>query len=145
MRGYNASQKGAAAVEFALILLPLLILTFGFIEFGIYVYDKQVITNASREGARAGIVSTGGNPRVTPETIEQIVKDYAEERLITFGDPDTEPVLNPNPPVGYASDAAFGTDLAVTVQYDYSFFLLPNLAGIGFDGHIQATTVMKYE
>ena len=63
MRIKFASQKGAAMVEFALILIPLLLITFGIIEFGLLMYNQQVLTNASREGARAGIVSS--SPRVT--------------------------------------------------------------------------------
>ena len=49
-------QEGASAVEFAIILPLLLILVFGIIEFSILFYDKAMITNASREGARVGIV-----------------------------------------------------------------------------------------
>ena len=61
MRIKFASQKGAAMVEFALILIPLLMLiTFGIIEFGMFMYNQQVLTNASREGARAGIVAMTG-------------------------------------------------------------------------------------
>ena len=50
-------QKGAAAVEFAIVLPLLLMLLFGIIEFSVILYDKAMITNASREGTRAGIVS----------------------------------------------------------------------------------------
>jgi Flp pilus assembly protein TadG len=50
------NQQGVAAVEFALILFPLVLLVFGTIEFSTLLYDKAMITNASREGARAGIV-----------------------------------------------------------------------------------------
>ena len=45
-------QRGAAAVEFAIVLPLLLVFVFGIIEFGFLLYDKAVITNASREGAR---------------------------------------------------------------------------------------------
>ena len=50
------NQRGASAVEFALILPILICVLFGIVEFGLLMYDKAVITNASREGARAGIV-----------------------------------------------------------------------------------------
>jgi Flp pilus assembly protein TadG len=50
------NQKGAAAIEFAVILPLLLVIIFGIIEFSVYFFDKAVITNASREGARAGVV-----------------------------------------------------------------------------------------
>ena len=62
MRSKSSSQKGASAVEFALVLPLLMLITFGIIEFGMLMYNKQVITNASREGARAGIVAS--SPRV---------------------------------------------------------------------------------
>ena len=58
----SSSQKGASLVEFALVLPLLMLILWGIIEFGLLLYNKQVITNASREGARAGIVAA--NPRV---------------------------------------------------------------------------------
>jgi Flp pilus assembly protein TadG len=44
-------QNGGAAVEFAIILPLLIALLFGIVEFGLLLYNKQIITNASREGA----------------------------------------------------------------------------------------------
>ena len=49
-------QKGGALVEFAIVLIFLVPLAIGIIEFGLLVYNKHIIANASREGARAGIV-----------------------------------------------------------------------------------------
>ena len=51
-----AGQRGASAVEFAIVLPVLLLLLFGTIEFGVLFFNKAVITNASREGARRGVV-----------------------------------------------------------------------------------------
>ena len=48
------NNKGASAVEFALVLPILIVLLFGIVEFGLLMYNKAVITNASREGARDG-------------------------------------------------------------------------------------------
>ena len=48
------NQNGAALVEFAIVLPVLLMLIFEMIEFSLLLYDKAMITNASREGARAG-------------------------------------------------------------------------------------------
>lgn len=46
------SEQGAAAVEFALVLIPLIILLLGIIEFG-YIFNQQLtVTNSAREGAR---------------------------------------------------------------------------------------------
>jgi Flp pilus assembly pilin Flp len=49
-------QRGASAVEFALLLPLLVLFVFGIIEFGAWFYDQAVITNASRVGARLGSV-----------------------------------------------------------------------------------------
>src|SRR5512135_3923430 len=83
-------QNGASAVEFAMILPFLVVLLFGIIEFGLLLYDQQVITNASREGARAAIVGHCAD-RLTDSQISQIVTDYCidpadktTKRLITF-------------------------------------------------------------
>ena len=51
MRRKSSSQKGASLVEFALVLPLLMLILLGMIEFGLLLYNKQVITNASREGA----------------------------------------------------------------------------------------------
>lgn len=140
MRRRRSSQKGAAAVEFAIVLLPLILITFGIIEFGTYLYNQQVITNASREGARAGIVAS--SPRVTYPAIQEVVENYSKEHLITFGtrdDPETE-FLPPYDPA-----ATFGTDLTVIVTWNYSFLVIPNFIGIEKVRKMQATTVMRYE
>jgi Flp pilus assembly protein TadG len=48
-------ERGAAAVEFALVLPVLLLILFGIIEYG-WVFTAQIVlTNAVSEGARAGI------------------------------------------------------------------------------------------
>jgi len=82
-------QKGAAAVEFGIILPFLVLLVFGTIEFGVMFYNKQVLTNATREGARAGI--TKG---ITYTEVQQIVLDYCNERLINLNGSNELPTEN---------------------------------------------------
>jgi Flp pilus assembly pilin Flp len=48
-------EEGAAAVEFALLLPLLVLLLFGFIQFGIAFNTKIQATNAAREGARMAV------------------------------------------------------------------------------------------
>ena len=48
------SERGAVAVEFAILLPVFLLLVFGICDFGHAYYMKQLVTNASREGARYG-------------------------------------------------------------------------------------------
>ena len=56
------NERGAVAAEFALLLPVLLTILFGIIEFGMIMYGREVVTNASREGARAGIVQGSSKP-----------------------------------------------------------------------------------
>ena len=130
-------QKGATAVEFAIILPVLVMLLFGIIEFGIILYDKAMITNASREGARAGIVYS--YPNIIPDIyIRKVVKDYCGSHLITFGedsiDDDDIPITR------------VGDDLTVTVTYQYGFLVLPNfVTGIVGNMNLSAQTTMRME
>jgi Flp pilus assembly protein TadG len=45
-------ERGAAAVEFALVLLPLALLVFGIIEFGLLLNKQISVANGAREAAR---------------------------------------------------------------------------------------------
>jgi hypothetical protein len=150
MRRKIASQDGAAMVEFTLLIIPLMIITFGIIEVGLMVYNSQVITNASREGARAGIVGTdprfpasGDCPIFNPQatSIECVVKIYCRDHLVTFGTP-IDPTIPP--PIGYAEHAAFDTTLSVEVDYNYSFLVLSNIIP-GLNHNLRAVTSMKYQ
>lgn len=144
-------QKGVAAVELALILPILLLIIFGIIEFGLLMYNKQVLTNASREGARAGIVQAVTRPTVTQ--IQNVVKTYAEDQLISFGGPGLKTfkieTKNPASPVGTAC-TAFSQDLIVSVTYQYQFLVFPNIVKLlkgTFSNTIDLTAVtdMKCE
>jgi Flp pilus assembly protein TadG len=49
----NTSEQGQALIETALAIPVLLLVLFGTIEFGVALARYQVVTNASREAARA--------------------------------------------------------------------------------------------
>jgi TadE-like protein len=142
------NQKGATIVEFAIVLFLLLTLIFGITEFGLFIFNRHVITNAAREGARAGIVARP--VRRSNDEIKKVVRDYAEKRLVTFGDDvltndniDIK-LINNNPSDGFdpntercvvfefkdAAGVFHRCDLEVTVNYTYEFLFLSNL-GIG--------------
>ena len=158
-----ANQTGASAVEFAIVLPLLVVFLFGIIEFSILFFDKAVITNASREGARYGIVYSPA-PRVPifktgdRDGIRTKAIDYSTEHLITFGIaniPDVEVDLS-KPDGQFFEDTpceAADDTLIVTVTYHYDFLLVPDLLTAffangeerpsGYD--IQAVTKMRCE
>ena len=72
MRKLN--ERGAVAAEFALLLPVLLMILLGTIEFGMIMYSRELITNASREGARAGIIQV--SPKPTAGQITTIATNY---------------------------------------------------------------------
>jgi Flp pilus assembly protein TadG len=136
-------EHGGATVEFAIISIVLLTVVFGIIEFGILMFDKHVLTNASREGARAGIVMA--LTRVSDAEIEQIVEDYAQKFMVTFGtanNPNTNVTrtwLTKEPP----KILEFGDELVVTVTYDFDFLVL-SIVGLG-PITLKAETRMRME
>lgn len=133
------NQRGVAAVEFALILFPLVLLVFGTIEFSTLLYDKAMITNASREGARAGIVYSYPD-RIADGEIVNVINTYVSDHMISLGADSS--VSTTIARTGNAS----GDTLTVRVSYVYNFLVLPNLMTSLSDGLLlQAETVMRLE
>ena len=137
------NQKGTSIVEFAIILPLLLMLIFGILEFGVMFYDRQVITNASREGARAGIVQALTRP--TPGEIAVVVQTYCNNRLFNLGGPRnlTISVTTNGNPTGCAN---FAEDLRVSVTFPYDFLIFSRLiSAFGNTINLTADTIMKCE
>ena len=74
------NEKGANAVEFAIILPILVVLIFGIFQFGIAFNNYITITHAAREGARRAAVDLN-NP-----LLKQIIIDRAYPIPITQDD-----------------------------------------------------------
>ena len=65
-------ERGAAVVEFALVLIPLLLIILGTIDWGYYFYVREVVADAARAGARAGSLdpaSAASTARATATTL----------------------------------------------------------------------------
>lgn len=130
MRNRKNAQRGAILVEFAVALPFLLVLLMGVTEFGLLFYNKQVLTNASREGARAGIAYTS-------DSISDIVDNYCQSRLINFGS-------SPTVVTNVSGGGTYPADLNVSVSYNYTF-LMAKLLGLGSTMTLQASTEMRME
>lgn len=139
MKTKKKKQRGVAAVEFAIILIPLVLLVFGTIEFSTLIYDKAMITNASREGARAGIVYSYPN-RISDAEIVNVVNTYCSNHMISLG--GDSPVGTTITRAGNSS----GDPLTVRVSYVYRFLILPSFMAALSDGlSLEAVTVMRME
>ena len=58
----DRTERGASAVEFALVVIPLLMVIAGIVNFGLVFAQQLALDNAVRAGARAGVVDTGKVP-----------------------------------------------------------------------------------
>ncbi len=134
-------QNGSNLVEFALVSPLLLILVFGIVDFSLALYDKAVVTNASREGARAGMVFR--HPaRVDNAEIQAVINNYLGSRLVNFGGSAPVVTVERNGPGG---GTLSGDTLTVTVQYFYNHVAIANfIPGLG-SLNLTATTVMRME
>ncbi|MDF1577791.1 MAG: pilus assembly protein [Desulfobulbales bacterium] len=79
MKGISGN-RGAAAVEFAVLFLLLMIILFGIIEFGFIWMQSHYIANAAREGAR---VAAKGHDDTQVETAVKTYLQglYSEDRV----------------------------------------------------------------
>ena len=73
----SRGQDGAAAVEFALLLPLLVLLLFGFIQFGLAFNTRIQATNAAREAARQAVVGIDDWNNVGGVPFWQLVRDRA--------------------------------------------------------------------
>lgn len=138
-------EKGTALVEFAIVAPLLFVILFGIIEFGILLYDKAMITNASREGARAGIVFNHPN-RITDAEINAVVMNYCQDYLISFDSGSTLTVLISRTGTGVEP----GDSLTVSLDYPFQFLVFSNLIALigGSTGNLlnlHAETIMRLE
>jgi Flp pilus assembly protein TadG len=156
-----SNERGVAAIEFALVLPILLLLLIGIVEMSLLLYDKAMITNAAREGARAGIVYDVIDPDGIPDNgdefyhpsnavIQATVTQYLQNFLIDFAaDPGPTTTITRHDASDFTTLLAYGDEvsgdfLRVEVQYLYDFLLLPQWVS-GLVGDISAVTVMRLE
>lgn len=108
-----ARERGAAAVEFALILPVIILLLLGMIEFS-RVYNVQIsLSNAAREGARTMAIH---NDPARAKTAASLAAPSINPALTT-GDVTVSP-----------ADCAAGS--AATVTIDYEVDLLTGYFGV---------------
>lgn len=131
-RSFRIYRRGAAVVEFAIVAPVLLLLVFGMIEYGRLVMVQQVITNATREGARRAVLDGATTAGVTTIVNDFLAASRVSGAVVT---------VTPNPP----SSAAFGDPVTVSVQVPFSqVSWLPTPMFLS-STTLSATTVMRRE
>ncbi|WP_299167109.1 TadE/TadG family type IV pilus assembly protein [uncultured Arthrobacter sp.] len=113
-------ERGAAAVEFAILLPVLLLLLLGIMEFG-RAYNAQIaLTNAAREGARVMAIS---NVRLDAEKT-------AQEAASTLAISETNPAFDFDfTDRGGATYTSCASQRQVTLTISYDLDTLTGIAG----------------
>ena len=93
---WSRQQDGAAAVEFALLLPVLILLLFGFIQFGLAFNSRIQATNAAREAARLAVVGIDDFGNIGGTSFWNIVRDRAGAGSISNCSFVTENVVGGN-------------------------------------------------
>ena len=131
--GSFRKQRGAAAVEFAVVAPIFVLLLFGMIEYGRMVMVQQMLTNATREGARRAVLDG-----TTTTSVKTTVKDYLTSGNITVN--DSEITVTPDP-----ATASFGDPVTVSLTVPFSrVSWLPSPMFLG-NANMSATSVMRRE
>ncbi|MGQ9687484.1 MAG: TadE/TadG family type IV pilus assembly protein [Desulfobaccales bacterium] len=147
-RQWRRDTRGAVMVEFAVASLVFFLIIAGILDLGHAFYMRQVVTNASREGARYGVTyrtDTNGHRippcNITPSIASYLLNDYISQTLMP---PDANPQVTVSGD-GYTTGEK-GTNLEVRVSAVKTWFILDNfIPGLGESITLEAATVMQCE
>jgi Flp pilus assembly protein TadG len=144
------SERGAAAVEFALVAPLLLLLVFGVISYGYMLSFRQALSQGAAEGARAAAVSPYPSATDKQTSALNAINDALD--VDAYGVTCTavaanSPLKKDGVTVGTcsvvtAACASDPTKSCITVNLDYHYKdhpLLPNFPGVGLvlPGHLR--------
>ena len=125
--GYGSKEKGNAVVEFGLLLPFLLAILLGIFDWGYVHFARVTITNAAREGARAGCT------RGLVHEAEAVAAQRALEYLSSSGVSGAQ--------VEAAMHADFQNGLTVTVTLPFS----PLIGFVPTPSTLSSRSVMRWE
>jgi len=136
----HRDKKGQAMVEFALILPLLLFLLMTIFEFGNIFHSYLLVTSASREGARMGVV--GQSETEITNRMHEICATLDTTKLEILTAPDLT-----DPDIAEKVEKGLYRGVSLTVQIKYEVPLItPLLNYILPDPFpIQATSIMRIE
>jgi Flp pilus assembly protein TadG len=146
LRGRTARlprRRGAAIFEFTIVCMFLLMMLLGVIDFGRFLYVRQLITNAAREGARYATVHV--NDKTTAE-IQAYVKTVlvGQDRQLdaTISVYKVDPTNGTN--LGTWNTAGFGQAIAVQIDGTLKPFV-PRLIFLPASVPVQSKAIMYSE
>ncbi|MFA4901377.1 MAG: TadE/TadG family type IV pilus assembly protein [Desulfobaccales bacterium] len=145
LRRLRSRTEGAATIEFALCLIPLLLIVGGIIDFGHLWYMESMLATASQEGARyATRYSAPSGTRLTPGSLSPTVSSYVTSTYTGLLPVDADLQVIPGG-AGYTSTTP-GLSVSVQVTAKKYWFFIGNLVpGLPNPKTLSSTTVMSLE
>jgi Flp pilus assembly protein TadG len=135
----HPQQRGASAIELALLLPVLLLMLDGVLELGLVMHNQSVLTSATSMAARAGMAQ--GKPKLTNAEITAIAVNASQDALISL-----HPTIAPTVTVEQALDPTYLTPLQVSASYTFKGLLIGGLLGVfQVNPTLSVTTVMYNE
>lgn len=119
-RGRGRSERGAELIEMALTLPLLLFIAVSIFEFGRAYQTWQILTNATREGARIAVL-----PNPVAGAAAARVRSYMQAGMLPNASTATVTV-NSSASIPYGAGTASAS--VVTVNYPFSFIVLNPVA-----------------
>jgi Flp pilus assembly protein TadG len=104
-------ERGTAAVEFALVLTPLMFCIFGIIDFGMAFHAQMRLTEAARQGVRTAVLTPADQDPADKARL------MANEALGFVAGDAEEPV------VAICADGATQASVSITYPFDGVLFL----------------------
>jgi Flp pilus assembly protein TadG len=141
-----------AIVEMAIVAPVMVVILFSILEFGLVLYDKAVVTNASVQLAQSGIGLTSTSQSSPPSSAEittviaavtavTAVSNVVGSSLVSFGGSST-----PNASATIGGWDGLGYPLSVTVTYNYQCLVLGGLmkmfSGLALPNPVPISTTM---
>jgi Flp pilus assembly protein TadG len=128
-------ERGAAAVELAIVLPVLFLIIAGIIDFGRFFFTQIQVTNAAREGARMAVVMPGPSPDPGPSITARAVAAVGGVASVTVS-----PVVT--------CDSGSTANASVTVQAPFRWLIMgPAIRLVGgswaSNGTVSSTGVMR--
>jgi len=144
-------EDGAALVETAFVLPIMLLVSVGIFEFGRAYQTWQVITNATREGARVAVL-----PEYTDDSVKARVRTYLKDGGLPAAIVDDTAKTNVDITATTIPVDVGGTVTAsaarVVVEYPFEFMVLQPVAQLVVNGSLagepftmRMTTIMRNE
>jgi Flp pilus assembly protein TadG len=119
-RGRLRSERGAELIEMAFVLPLLLLIVVGIIDFGFLFRELSVVTNAAREGARAGILPDYGADQNVVDRVQQYMDASGVNVSCAIGGSSCN-VNAPVVSVASPSGTFQARNVSVTIFHNFSF------------------------